>query len=59
MGEVPSKAPVPAGFRQDDEEKGINGGNPPVIEYSADALPCTQVRDMTHKYADDRKTERP
>lgn len=34
-------------------------GESPVIEYSADALPYTQVRDMTHKYADDRKTERP
>ena len=59
MGEVPSKAPVPAGNRQDDEEKGTNGGSTPVIECSADALPYTQVRHMAHKYADDRKTERP
>jgi hypothetical protein len=44
MGNGPSKAPAPAGNRQDDEEKGTNGGTTPVIECSADALPYMQVR---------------
>ena len=47
MGEVPSKAPVPAGNRQDDEEKGESRGLRPSRSLKIRRMPFRTARVRT------------